>query len=118
MNDVAREIEDLERRGWEALSGREGEAFYTDAMAEEGLMIFPGTVMDRRDALRAIAEAPPWSTFELSELRVASTADTAVVTYEASAQRVGEPPYHATMSSVYVRRDGKWRLVLHQQSPH
>jgi hypothetical protein len=50
------ELEALEVRGWEALSGPDGAAFYQE-------------------------------------------------------------PYRALMSSVYARRDGRWRLVLHQQTP-
>jgi hypothetical protein len=44
------------------------------------------------------------------------TADTAVLTYRWRSRR-GEGTYAAVMSSVYVRRDGAWRLVLHQQTP-
>ncbi|MDQ1602621.1 MAG: hypothetical protein QOE01_466, partial [Actinomycetota bacterium] len=31
--------------------------------------------------------------------------------------RVGQPPYHALISSVYVRHDDRWLLAFHQQSP-
>jgi uncharacterized protein (TIGR02246 family) len=112
------EVEALERDGWKALSGTEGAAFYADLMADDGLMVFPGLVMDKAESLRAIAGAPPWSTFELGDLRVIeATPDTAVVTYRATARRSGEKTYQALMTTVYVRRDGRWRIVLHQQSP-
>jgi hypothetical protein len=62
--------------------------------------------------------AAPWSTFELSDVRVIEHApDSAIVTYLAEAQREGATPYRALMSTAYVRRDGRWRLVLHQQTP-
>ena len=118
MTSVAGEVERLERRGWEALSGPYGAGFYTDVMADDGLMVFPGIILDRAQSLRAIAGAPPWASFELEDVRVvAAGIDGAVVTYRATAQREGEAPYRAWMSSVYARRDGTWRLVLHQQSP-
>jgi uncharacterized protein (TIGR02246 family) len=111
------EIEELERRGWAALSGPDGAAFYQDAMAEEGLMVFPGMVMDKATAIATIREVQPWSIFELSDVRITGDDNAALVTYRAKAQRAGEPEYEAVMSSVYVRRDGRWRLLLHQQSP-
>ena len=117
MTSVAREIEALERRGWEALSGPGGAAFYADAMAEDGFMVFPGMVMDKATAITSIREAQPWATHELSDVRVAADNNAALITYRANAQRSGQPGYEAVMSSVYVHRDGRWLLLLHQQSP-
>jgi uncharacterized protein (TIGR02246 family) len=115
---VADEVEDLERRGWEALSGPDGAAFYADVMADDGLMIFPGIILDRHQSLRTIAGAPPWASFDLEDVRVIEAGpDGAIVVYRAVATREGEAPYRAWMSSVYARRDGSWRLVLHQQAP-
>jgi uncharacterized protein (TIGR02246 family) len=117
MTDIAREIEDLERRGWHALSGRHGAAFYEEAMAGDGLMVFPGMVMDKPKAIATIREVQPWATFELGDVRVAVDENAALITYQAKAQRAGQAEYEAMMSSVYVRRDGRWLLLLHQQSP-
>jgi uncharacterized protein (TIGR02246 family) len=117
MTDMAREIEELERRGWEALSGPDGAAFYDDAMADDGLMVFPGMVMDKATAIATIREVQPWSRFELSKMRTTADENAALVTYSAKAQRARQPEYEAVMSSVYVRRDGRWLLLLHQQSP-
>lgn len=118
MTSVATEIEALERSGWEALRTGGGAQFYEGLMAEDGLMVFPGLVMGRTQALDAIANAPPWAAFELAGVHVIeATPDSAIVTYQANAQRTGEPEYRALMSSAYVRRQGRWRLVLHQQTP-
>ena len=117
MTDIAQEIEELERRGWEALSGPGGAAFYENAMADDGLMVFPGMVMDKSTAVATIREVQPWASFELDDIQVAADDNAALVTYRARAQRFGEAEYEAVMSSVYVRRRGRWRLLLHQQSP-
>jgi uncharacterized protein (TIGR02246 family) len=118
VTDTARELEELERQGWVALSGASGAEFYNDLMADDGLMVFPGVVFDKQETLQGIADAPPWASFELSDTRVINaTPDTAVVTYRATAQRSGEAPYRALMSTAYVRRNGSWRLILHQQTP-
>jgi hypothetical protein len=117
VTDLAVELEELERRGWEALSGPGGAAFYQDLMADDGMMVFPGSVMTKAEAVAAIRAAPPWRRFELGDVRIGGGADSALIVYTATAEREPGTVYNATMSSVYVRRDGGWRLLLHQQSP-
>ena len=117
MSNLAGEIERLERDGWTALSSAGGAAFYEDLMADDGLMVFPGSVMDKTTAIAAIRGAGPWSTFELEDLRVAGDDTASVIAYRARARRGDAKPYEAEMSSVYVRRAGRWRLLVHQQSP-
>jgi uncharacterized protein (TIGR02246 family) len=111
------EVEDLERSGWDALSGPTGADFYDDLMTGDGLMVFSGLILDKQGALRAIAAARPWSRHALDDVRVIGDDRTAVIAYHAVAQRTGEEEYRARMSSTYVRRAGRWRLLLHQQSP-
>jgi hypothetical protein len=117
VTGAAAELEQLERSGWEALSGPDGAAFYEDAMADEGLMVFPGMVMTKPEAVAAIRAAPPWRRFSLSNIRTTTDGCAGLVTYTANAERDPGTTYTATMSSVYVRRAGRWRLLLHQQSP-
>jgi hypothetical protein len=114
---LADELELLERQGWDALSGQNGAAFYEAVMANEGLMVFPGLVMDKPASLDAIRAAGPWLNFELTDVRVARVAEAGLISYRAVGQRADRPPYQAVMSSVYVRQGGRWRLLLHQQSP-
>ena len=114
---MTNELADLEREGWEALSGPNGATFYEEVMHDDGFMVFPGLTMDKPASLEAIRQAGPWSSYELTDVRVARVGDSGVVTYKAVGQRTGRPPYQAVMSSVYVRQGGRWRLLLHQQSP-
>lgn len=111
------ELEALERAGWEALCGDSGADFYANVMADDGLMVFPGMVLDKPATLAAIAQTAPWARFELGEVREIVDGGTGVIAYHAEAQRGSADPYRARMSSVYTRRDGAWRLVLHQQTP-
>lgn len=112
------EVEALERRGWEALSGLDGAAFYDEWMAEDGLMVFPDMVLDKGQALAAIADADPWSSHQLSDVRVIEASpEVAIVVYRATASQAGAAEYRALMSSTYVRRDQRWLLILHQQTP-
>ena len=52
------ELEELEHEGWRALSGPDGVAFYRDVMADDGVMVFPGMVMDKARALEASGRSP------------------------------------------------------------
>jgi hypothetical protein len=40
-----------------------------------------------------------------------------VITYECSAKRKDGKPYHALVSSGYVKLSDGWRLAFHQQTP-
>jgi hypothetical protein len=116
--DLANEIEALERNGWKALSGPDGVGYNEHVMADDGLMVFPSGPMTKTEALGAIAGAPPWQAFELSDVQVVDLAsDAALIAYRAIANRSGHAPYEAWMTSVYVHRGDTWLLLLHQQSP-
>ena len=110
------ELEDLERAGWDALCGPDGATYYEEHMADDGLMVFPGMVMDKKTSISTIESVEPWAAYELVDVREVMAGDVGVITYSASARRRAQP-YAATMTSVYLRRDGQWRLLLHQQSP-
>jgi hypothetical protein len=57
------ELLELEHRGWEALSGRDGVAFYDKSLTDDALMVFPMGVFDRSDSLAAIRAAEPCRRF-------------------------------------------------------
>ncbi len=104
----------LEERFWEA-AGDAG--FYRRRFAEDGRCVFGFGVLDKEATVASMESAEPWSSFELHEVSVVEPAPgTAALLYRATATRGGEP-YEARVSSVYVRRDGDWRLFLHHQVP-
>jgi hypothetical protein len=108
----------LEHEGWEALVAGQAAAYYGEHLAANAVMAFPFGVMEREEAIASMAAAPPWETFSISGARVvALTADSGVVVYRVVAQRPGQPPYAAVVSSTFSRVDGEWRLAFHQQSP-
>jgi len=43
--------------------------------------------------------------------------DAAVVAYHVTAERTGEPEFSAIVASTFVRREDRWQLAFHQQSP-
>lgn len=81
-------------------------------------MAFSFGVLDRAQALEAIAAAPPWSRYDITSPRVVRLGqDAAVVVYTVRAEREGQPEFHAVVSSTFVRRGSGWQLALHHQSP-
>ena len=112
------ELVALEREGWAALAGPDPVAWWSARLDDGALMVFPGFVATRDQALQGMAEAPPWATWSIDDVRVLPLGDdAAVVVYAAAAQRAGQPEYRALLSSTWVRRAGEWRLALHQQTP-
>jgi hypothetical protein len=107
----------IERRGWEALCSKDAASYYRQHMTEDALMAFPFGVMNKEEALSAMAAAAPWSRYEMQDPRVVRLGpDSGVVAYSVIAQREGEDPFSAVLSSTFVRRHGEWKLAFHQQS--
>jgi hypothetical protein len=115
-----KDLIELERRGWEALSteGEAGRTFYGSLLREDAVMVFPGGLrLEGRDRILQSIGAQPWQTFQIEEPDAVSlTANAATLIYRARAQRKGSEPYAALISSTYVR-EGEWKLVVHQHTP-
>ena len=108
----------LEREGWEALSSGAGAAYYREHLTDDALMAFPFGVLPREATIEAMAAAPPWERFEMRDPRVVVLGpDSGIVVYEVTAQRAGQEPYAAVVSSTFVRHGDAWKLAFHQQSP-
>jgi hypothetical protein len=109
---------ELEEQGWQALSSPDPVQFCEEWLADDALMIVPGMVIDRATFLRALAHETPWASHEIEEPQtVQLTDDSAALVYRVTAQRDGQPKFAGLLTSVYVRRAGRWRLQLHQQTP-
>jgi hypothetical protein len=104
----------LERDFWTA-----GAEYYRQHLADEALMVFPGMVLDKPATIESMAAAPRWSDVTFHDRRSIRLSEKAVaIHYRATARRQGEPaPYRALITSVYVRRENAWLLVVHQQTP-
>jgi hypothetical protein len=109
---------ELEEKGWAALSSDRGADYYREHLTEHALMVFPGIVLTRKEAIHEMGSAPPWSGHKIDDPRVERlTDDSALLTYRGTARREGQPEYSAFMTSVYVGRDGTWKLAFHQHTP-
>ena len=106
------ELLEIERE----LGGGTGDT-YRKHLTDDAVVVVPGAAITREQTAFAIDATPGWDEFEITEDRVVPlTDDSAILTYRWSSRR-GDETYEALMSSVYVRRDGEWKLALHQQTP-
>lgn len=109
---------DLERAGWEALSGGDPEGFYDEVLTDHAVMVFPFGAMGRAEAIASMASAPPWDEFTIEHAQVHEVAaGVATLAYRVRARRGEDDTYEAMLTSTYVDEGGQWRLALHQQSP-
>lgn len=117
MSDLGLDLVTLERAGWEALRAGDGADFYGRLMIENGVMVLAhGAVLRRDDVVASLREAPPWTSYTLSQVHpVPLDTDSAALVYRADAVRPGHE-FAALMTSCYVRDDGDWRLAVHQQT--
>jgi hypothetical protein len=100
---------------------RGDEAYYERTLASKATMVMPAPagIMNRADTIEAIRNAPRWCSVEFADAHCLSAAEqTCILIYRALAKRSQDrASYEALCSSVYVRSQDAWQLLLHQQTP-
>jgi len=117
MKAAKEEVLKLERGFWE--QGNDAE-FYKANLTEDGLnVIEPMGFVDKASAVKMTAKAKPWKKVKMEDVHVQElTDDCMAVSYHGQGEQEGmDGPYRATVSSVYVRRDGGWKLALTSHQP-
>ena len=114
-----KQLMDIERKLWS-----NNAFFYKDHLIEEALLVFPETgVITRGVAVDAIltenAEGRRWAEVQFDDVRsLQLTEDVTVLTYRVAARwEHEESKSSARASSVYIKRNGVWKLAFHQQTP-
>lgn len=75
-------------------------------------------VSSRDQVAGTVSDADRWRELETEvEGVLRPTPEVAMLTYRASAVRGEGERYQALVTSGYVRRDGEWKLMFHQQTP-
>jgi hypothetical protein len=117
--ELDKQLMDIERKLWS-----NDAVFYRNNLIEESLLVFSETGVITRDvAVDAIlaenAEGRRWAEVQFDEVRRLRLADdAALLTYKVTARwEHEESKYSALASSVYIKRDGVWKLAFHQQTP-
>jgi hypothetical protein len=99
------------------LAGGDGDT-YRRRLAPEAVVVVPGAVLDRDACIAAMDASPGWDELDLADARaIALGEDAALLTYTFTGRRGESEPYRAVLSSAWVRRDGEWWMVFHQQTP-
>lgn len=113
MNVEATLLE-LERQFWQA-----DPRFHDSHYADDIVTIVDGRIIGRVEALASVAEVPALVDLDIADAHIRRLTDeTVAVAYRATARRRGRSaPYMAVIGSVYVRRQGRWRLAFHQHTP-
>jgi len=68
----------------------------------------------QEDAIKMSKDAKPWTNVKMQDMHVLDlNEDTMAVAYHGEGTQEKMPkPYRTTVSSVYVRKDGEWKLAL------
>jgi hypothetical protein len=118
-DDLLEELLTLERAGWQSLCDGTGSQFYRGIMSDDALMVLAnGAIMDRAAVSDALAQAPLWTRYEITDAQLLSVGATAAaLVYTGTGYRDGtEEPFAGVVSSVYRRSHPGWTLVLYQQT--
>jgi hypothetical protein len=97
----------------------DGPDFYESSMASDARMVFPSPVgiLAGKEIVEGLKQGPRWQSVDFEEKTETCRGDTSVLAYKAIGRRDGEDPYIALCASTYVKSDGKWVLLAHQQTP-
>lgn len=97
----------------------DGPDFYESSMAPDARMVFPYPVgiLEGEQIVEGLKQGPRWQSVEFENQTGTSLGETTALAYRATGQRDGEETYIALCSSTYVKSDGKWFLLTHQQTP-
>lgn len=87
--------------------------------SKHAVFVFPDPtgVLQGAALWRETHVAQRWRSAVMSERHVCIQGDTAVLAYRVSADRDGEPIYEALCTSTYMKDNGEWLRLAHQQTP-
>ena len=105
---------DMEKSFW-----LDGPDFYERSLAADARMVFPTPVgiLAGEQIIESLTQAPRWDSVVFHDRTQACIESTSVLAYKATGQRSGQEPYVALCASTYVKVDGRWVLIAHQQTP-
>ncbi|WP_319531502.1 DUF4440 domain-containing protein [uncultured Cohaesibacter sp.] len=96
-----------------------GPDYYAGHLAQNARMIFPDPVgiIENGNIIEMLRQAPRWRSVEISERSQARLEETIILAYHAVGVRDSGATYKAYCSSIYVKTEGDWQLLAHQQTP-
>jgi len=107
----------IERRLWHQANDPK---VYQEAMVEGAISVIePLGFIEKQQAVEYSSKGKPFSGVEMVDLVVRQiTPDCIVLAYHGEGTHVGEDkPYQGSISSAYVKKDGRWQLALTAHQP-
>jgi hypothetical protein len=93
-------------------------AFYKDYLAEDAIGVTPMGIFNKSQILDAMAGGQAFKSSKIENSRAKALGpDAGLVTYEATFGRPGAEARSLFVSTLYERRNGKWKGVFYQQTP-
>jgi hypothetical protein len=121
MKELRTTLLELEEKIWRALSAdaETAQKSLDAVLDEEAQMLFPGGFrLSGKKAVLDSLEAQPWKGFALLDPKVVRlSGEAALLTYRVKAERQGQEPLDALVTSLYRSRGKDLKLLLHQQTP-
>lgn len=115
---LAEELDALERGFWDASSRADGD-YYRANCTDDVLFVFFFGTLDLVTCAEVVdGNRTPWKEYRFENVRVLELADGAVAySYRATARHQGAmEDVVIYVTSIYVQRDGAWKMALHQQT--
>lgn len=116
MESATNEVLALERRFWEEGTPE----LFRLHFADEGMAVFePMGVIDKPGSIAMASRAKPFFDVKIQDVHIHEiTPECITLTYHGEGRREGdEEPYRGSLSSVYVRRDGRWQMAMTVHQP-
>ena len=116
---VKEELVKLEKQSWEAWKNRDGK-FFQDFLADDHVEVGFGGVANKKEIVEFVASPVcTVKSYELDHFELKMFDErTALLTYREAQDTMFHKavPSPCWVSSLYVKRDGRWLNVLYQQS--
>jgi hypothetical protein len=115
MHTLEQSLWDMEQKFW-----LDGADFHARHLTEDCVLLLPRPtgVLSKDSAIEWIRDTPRWTGVRFGGRRPLRLNDRIILlTYSASAHRRKElTTYRVLASSLYVNRDGEWRVAFHQET--
>jgi len=107
----------IERKAWLRVNDPR---FFEEAMVDGAISVIePMGFIEKEQAVAYSGKAKAFSGVEMKDLVIREvTPDCIVLAYHGEGTHVGEDkPYQGSISSTYVKKDGRWQLALTAHQP-
>jgi len=119
-SELLPQLLDCEERGWKALCTGNAEQVYEELMTDDARMLIGpanGAVMTKPQILKIFGQGPSWVRFEIENAAAMPLGnEAAALLYTGRSWKHSQSqPFVASMSTIYIKIAGQWRLKLYHQ---